>query len=236
MDADLSLVASLSLEVPKPLIENKLDDFTILEWANYAKKKARIASSTSKELGRLKALVSASPMPADKTKPKQGAEDHVFEQDPWSHSKCRAGHVGSAPCPSGFGSGVQFAPAQFVGASAFAKEDCCHSAATTLAWASWRPSASHCASLVNVCRAKSTSQNMCEDKYEDEEDNQPAEDFALAEVPDLCETMLVKTNGDEENTAAELAFDEVDLLTNMNVRAFAKVLAQKVREGIEGTS
>ena len=29
---------------------------------------------------------------------------------------CRTGQVGSALCPSGFGSGVQFAPAQFLGA------------------------------------------------------------------------------------------------------------------------
>ena len=41
-----------------------VDDFNVFEWANYAKKKARIASIRSKELGLLKAILAASLRPS----------------------------------------------------------------------------------------------------------------------------------------------------------------------------
>ena len=42
-----------------------LEGFDISEWANYAKKKARIASSTSREIGRLKTLLKAALVPSN---------------------------------------------------------------------------------------------------------------------------------------------------------------------------
>ena len=89
MDAFVALVAALSQEFPQPRSEEKVDDFNILEWANYAKKKARIASSTSKELGRIKAILAASLRPSSYGEPKRRDIDKVSEQDPWSHSKCK---------------------------------------------------------------------------------------------------------------------------------------------------
>ena len=89
MDAFVALVAALSQEFPLPRSEEKVDDFNILEWANYAKKKkARIASSTSKELGRLKAILAASLTPSSCGEPKRHDIDDVFEQDHWRHHKC----------------------------------------------------------------------------------------------------------------------------------------------------
>ena len=48
----------------------------------------------------------------------QWQQNEFEEKDTVVDVECGTGQVGSALCPSGFGSGVQFAPAQFLGAPA----------------------------------------------------------------------------------------------------------------------
>ena len=61
-----------------------LDGFDISEWANYAKKKARIASSTGREIGRLKALLKAAPVLSDAMKSQ--AYSRRRDEDPYDTS------------------------------------------------------------------------------------------------------------------------------------------------------
>ena len=79
-----------------------LDGFDISEWANYAKKKARIASSTSREIGQFKALLKTAlvladamrsqalrphqlkPIVADAMKPQFADPFDISVLDPWA--------------------------------------------------------------------------------------------------------------------------------------------------------
>jgi hypothetical protein len=128
VQALLSSLPCLSALAPLQESPGFFEGYTAEQWCSFAKKKTKIASTTCRELGRMKARsVLATP---EKAEPMQSDKDPVFEQDPWSSREITASKV-SAPCPSGFGSGVHLAASQSMQASASALDDASHAAATT---------------------------------------------------------------------------------------------------------